>query len=159
MSAGPASASLRKRRALYLGLLAVQTVCVTILVFELMPLFWRLVDDLGEVQEVSARGEAVACLCVAVFQACYWWRIKNLGVPFATKSQPISHLIVFGGRMSFLFAGTLASLIFFRHMPMLAPSNLTLAGALRLLLFFAVLFSWFCFSLELERLGKRQAQA
>lgn len=41
MSAGPASTSLRKRGALYLWLPAVQTICVTILVFELMPLFWR----------------------------------------------------------------------------------------------------------------------
>ncbi|GLS22779.1 hypothetical protein GCM10007874_57990 [Labrys miyagiensis] len=159
MSAGPAPTSLRKQRALYLGLFAAQTVCATILVFELMPFFWRLVDDLGEVQEVSNRGEALACLCVVVFQACYWWRINNLGVPFATKSQLLSHLLVFVGRMSFLFAGTLASLIFFRHMPLLAPSNLTLTGALRLLLFLAVLFSWFCYSLEVERFGTYQAGA
>ncbi|WP_413992754.1 hypothetical protein ACMDCR_12060 [Labrys okinawensis] len=159
MSTGPAPTSLRKRQALYLGLLAVQTVCATILVFELMPFFWRLVDDFGKVQEVSGKGEALACFCVVIFQACYWWRINNLAVPFATKSQPISHLIVFVGRLSFLFAGTLASLIFFRHMPALAPSNLTLSSALKLLLLFAVLFSWFCFSLELERLGKHQAQA
>ncbi|CAM5770161.1 hypothetical protein LMIY3S_03079 [Labrys miyagiensis] len=158
MGSGLASAGLRKRRVLYLVLLAIQTACATILVLELMPFFWRLVDELGEVQDISAPRQALAFTCVAIFQACYWWRLANLGVPFATRSQVISHLFLFVGRLSFLFAATLASLIFFRHVPLLAPSNLTSASVLRMVLFFAVLFSWFCFSLELERLGKRPAR-
>jgi hypothetical protein len=96
---------------------------------------------------------------VALSQACYWWRVANMGIPFATKSQPLSHLIVFVARMSFLFAGTVASLIFFRHMPAVAPSHLSILGVLRLLLFLGVLFSWFCYSLELERLGTCQPEA
>jgi hypothetical protein len=159
MRAGQAPASLRKRRWLYLGLLAVQTVCVTVLVFELMPFFWRVVDDLGEVQPIATHSMAVACLCVVVFQACYWWRLKHLAVPFSTKSQLASHLFQFFGRLSFVFASTLASLIFFRHMPSIQPADLSVAGVFRLALFFAVLFSWFCFAVELERLGKRQPKS
>jgi hypothetical protein len=158
MSTAPASASLRRRRALYLVLLAVQSLCVTVLVVELLPFFWRVVDELGEVQDVSAWDQAVAWLCVVVFQGCYWWRIKHLAVPFATRSQLLAHLFQFVGRLSFIFASTVTSIVFFRHVPLLTLSSVTVASVFRFVLFLAMLFTWFCFALELERLGKRQSR-
>ena len=150
----PATSGLGTRRLLYLALLAIQAACVTILIWQLLPIFWRIVDGLGETQDLTWEHKLVTCLCVAVFQTCYWWRLKRLGVPFATSSQLLSHLFLFAGRLSFIFASTFASVVFFRHLPLIDSTHATLEGLYRLMLFFAVLFSWFCFALEIERLGK-----
>ncbi|CVI23937.1 conserved hypothetical protein [Agrobacterium fabacearum CFBP 5771] len=77
---------------------------------------------------------------------------RRLRAPF--HSILVSHLLSFAASLAFLFGGVLFSTIFFRHLPesnTLPPLGHTvLQGALILL----VLFSFFCYSVELERLAK-----
>jgi hypothetical protein len=65
----------------------------------------------------------------------------------------LAHLVRFGSRVSFFLGGALFTAVFFRHIPemeMLPPIG---RGLARVTLLLAVLFSLFCYSLELDRLG------
>jgi hypothetical protein len=65
----------------------------------------------------------------------------------------LSHLLLFLGRLGFIFGGSLFAVVFFRHLPELDQSIDTLLMARRGLLLLGSLFALFCFTLELERLG------
>jgi len=58
------------------------------------------------------------------------------------------------GRVSFLFSGALFSAIFFRHLPQLDFLPPFGQALVKILCVAGILFSFFCYSLELERLGK-----
>ncbi|RDL50612.1 hypothetical protein BLJAPNOD_01733 [Ensifer sp. M14] len=61
---------------------------------------------------------------------------------------------MFASRASFVFGGALFSVIFFRHVPQLEVLPPLGQGIAKTLGVMAVLFALFCYSLELERLGK-----
>jgi hypothetical protein len=58
------------------------------------------------------------------------------------------------GRLSFIFGGALFSVAFFRHLPQLDQGADILVTTSRGMLLVGSLFALFCFSLELERLGR-----
>jgi hypothetical protein len=66
----------------------------------------------------------------------------------------VRHLFLFASRVSFFFGGALFSVFFFRHVPELDQFPSFIQGAVKLLEVLLVLFSLFCYSLEIERLGR-----
>lgn len=85
---------------------------------------------------------------VLLVQACYWTRLRSLPA-WATPDWPLTgHVLIFAGRLSFTLAGGTFSTVFLVRFDQVhfAPGR----GALLL----AVLFSMFCFTQELERLGQ-----
>jgi hypothetical protein len=65
-----------------------------------------------------------------------------------------NHLLLFLGRISFIFGGALFSVVFFGHLPLLDQGADILVMTRRGMLLAGSLFALFCFSLELERLGR-----
>lgn len=65
----------------------------------------------------------------------------------------MSHLLLFLGRLSFIFGGSIFAVVFFRHLPELDQSTDPLLMVRLGLLLFGALFALFCVALELERLG------
>jgi hypothetical protein len=65
----------------------------------------------------------------------------------------LNHVLLFFGRLSFIFGGSLFAIVFFRHLPELEAHADALLMARRGLLLVGFLFSLFCVTLELERLG------
>ncbi|WP_244479962.1 hypothetical protein [Methylobacterium sp. Leaf94] len=75
-----------------------------------------------------------------------------LSVPF--RNVLVGHLLLFSSRASFFFGGAFFSVVFFRHLPeleVLPPFGQAVTKGITII---AVLFALFCYSLELERLGK-----
>jgi hypothetical protein len=97
---------------------------------------------------------AATLAVVGCFQAVYWSRLRWVGVPVFASNALIHHVVLFLSRVSFVFGGAFFSLVSFRHLPALAgaPDISSLLGRGGLLL--AILFSLFCYSLEVERIGK-----
>lgn len=150
----PADRGSAARHAAYLSLLGLQTAAASLLFWTIFPTFQRLVLRSGQPQMLEARTVLVALAAVLVLQACYWVRYHHVPVWAPLGSALIGHLLVFASRASFFFGGALFSAVVFRHIPQLGflpPLGQGLAEALGL---FAVLFSLFCYSLELERLGR-----
>jgi hypothetical protein len=88
-----------------------------------------------------------------VMQVAYWYRLLRVPIPFESSNVILNHLLLFLGRLSFIFGGALFSLVFFRHLPELDRSaDVPLLLGRGLLLGYG-LFALFCVTLELERLG------
>ena len=66
----------------------------------------------------------------------------------------VGHLFAFVGRASFFFGSAFFSLVYFRHLPERGGLPPLGWGYVNGVAFIAVLFALFCYSLELERLGK-----
>ena len=140
--------------AAYGGLLALQTAAASCLLWMILPVFRRMVSRLGEPQELEPWRLAILVGSVVVLQACYWVRLRCVPISAPFRNILVGHLLLFSSRASFFFGGAFLSLVFFRHVPELgALPPFGQAGAKGIAIL-AVLFSLFCYSLELERLGK-----
>jgi hypothetical protein len=140
--------------AAYLLLLGVHTAAASALLWVVFPVFQKIVERVGQPQLLDASTEIAAIGAMLVMQGCYWLRywLVPLWVPF--RSAVVGHVLMFASRASFFFGGALFSAIFFRHIPQLdalPPLGQAIAKTLGVA---ALLFALFCYSLELERLGR-----
>ncbi|MDK1373561.1 MULTISPECIES: hypothetical protein [unclassified Sinorhizobium] len=138
----------------YLFLLIAQSVAAFLLLWLVFPIFYNLVTNLGQEQDIAPSTQISVIAGAIVLQACYWARLHWVDVKAPFHNIFVAHLLFFVGRLSFLFGGAFFSAIFFRHLPELAvfpPFGQALIKALGV---GAVLFGLFCYSLELDRLGK-----
>jgi hypothetical protein len=65
----------------------------------------------------------------------------------------VSHIVLFLGRLSFIFGTSFFALLAYRHLPQLVEVPDHSRFVLRLVLALMILFSLYCYSTELERLG------
>lgn len=138
----------------YAILLVLQSAAASSLFWADLPIFLQMVSRLGQPLELETWRLAVVAGGVAILQCCYWIRLRHVAVHVPFENIVVGHLIVFASRVSFFFGGVLFSMTFFRHLPeldVLPPVGQGLAKGLAIL---AILFSLFCYALELERLGK-----
>jgi hypothetical protein len=143
----------RGARATYLLLLAVQIIGAIFLIATELPDFRQLALHPGE-QLPYLRGDDFALIvALVIMQVAYWVRLQRVPIPFQGSSAVLSHILLFLGRLSFIFGGALFAVVFFRHIPELDQSADAPLMARRGLLLIGMLFALFCFTLELERLG------
>ena len=139
---------------LYAGLLALQTGAASFLFWIIFPVFLRVISNIGLRQELDVWVQVAALGGVAVLQACYWIRLCWVPVAAPFRNVFIGHIVLFISRVSFFFGGALFSAIFFRHVPELDALPPMVQGIAKGAGILAVLFALFCYSLELERLGR-----
>ena len=140
-------------KAIYLFLLAVQTAGAIFFIARELPDFRQLALYPGE-QLPYMRSDDVATIgALLAMQAAYWYRLHRVPIPFRGPNAILSHFLLFLGRLSFIFGGSLFAVVFFRHLPELDQGVDTLLMARRGVLLVGSLFALFCFALELERLG------
>ena len=98
-------------------------------------------------QVVTPTDYAILFGAVTVIQVSYWRALRH-DLPFAMPKRPfLAHVFLFVSRLSFIFASSLFGFVVYRY-----SDRLTL-GPTRLVLFMAVLFSVFCVSRHLEKIG------
>lgn len=140
--------------AAYFGLLAFQTAAAFCLLWVSLPIFHRLISRLGQAQELEPWRLAIIACSVVVLQSCYWVRLQCVPIHVPFHNILVGHLLLFSSRASFFFGGAFFSVVFFRHVPELSALPPFGQGGTRVLAIITILFSLFCYSLELERLGK-----
>jgi hypothetical protein len=137
-------------------LFTAQGAAIAIMTWLLLPVFWGIVANLGSAQDISFGKKVTLVLAAIVFQFCYWSGYERLKL-WQTGNLFASHLLLFAARLSFIFASTLCSIVLFRHLPgFVSPLDLVESG-LRLVVFGAVVFSMFCYALQIENFGKARA--
>lgn len=141
-------------RTPYLSLLAIQTAAATFIFWMIFPFFRQLTNELGEPQEMSLLVEGEIALGTLILHSAYWARYRWIAVEAPLYSPLLGHLVQFGSRTSFFFGGALFSVVFFRHVPALPALPALDQILLKGFLLSWVLFALFCYSLELDRLGK-----
>jgi hypothetical protein len=142
------------RVAAYLSLLAVQIVAATFLVWKELPAFNQLLRSPGEQLPYTPYDDLATIGALLAMQGAYWYRLLRIPIPFQGPNLIFSHLLLFLGRLAFIFGGALFSVIFFRHVPALDQGTDILLLAVRGVLLGGALFALFCVALELERLGR-----
>ena len=143
-----------QQNAIYLGLLAIQTAAATFLFWLIFPLFSQMITQLGEPQQVSLLVQIEIVLGTLILHCAYWARYRWIAITTPFRSPILGHLLQFAGRTSFFFGGALFSAVFFRHVPALAALPTLDQALFKGFMVFWVLFALFCYSLELDRLGK-----
>ena len=141
------AAGTRPGLALYLTLFAVQTAGAAIAFINGVPIYRQMVGDFAKHQpQPGILWWAVAA--VALIQGAYWLRVR-LRLPLPRGGHVVvGHLASFVARLSFILASSTFAVMFFVRFEQL-PLPLH-----RILMLLALLFSLFCYTLELERLAK-----
>lgn len=143
-----------RRLALYFLLLAVQTLAACLLFLAMFPLFQQVVAQSGKPVLLHGSTVIAAMAAALVMQASYWTRYRRVPVRAPVHGAAIGHLVLFASRVSFFFSGAVFSAIFFRHVPQLDVLPPAGQGVAKAMWVMALLFASFCYSLELERLGR-----
>lgn len=137
----------RLRLLPYLLLLAVQTIGAFIVLANGVPIYRQMVGDFAKLeQHPGILWWAVAA--VALIQAAYWFRVWSQPPMPPGGLLFLGHVAQFAARLSFILASSTFTVVFLARFEQLSlPPQ-------RILMVLALLFSLFCYSLELERLGK-----
>lgn len=143
-----------KTASLYALLLCTQTAAATFLFWLVFPLFRQMILRLGEPQEIGIAVEFEIVAGTLVLYFAYWARYHRVEIRAPFHNAFVGHLVQFGSRISFFFGGALFSALFFRHLPELSVLPTIGELARRAVIVLGVLFALFCYSLELDRLGK-----
>jgi uncharacterized membrane-anchored protein len=132
---------------LYLLLLAVQTAGVVMVLMNGVPIYRQMAGDFSKHQ--SQPGVLWwAVMAAALIQVAYWLRIR-LQPPLPRGVHVvISHLVSFVARLSFVLASSSFAVMFLVRFEQLSLSPRRIALVL------ALLFSMFCYTLELDRLAR-----
>ena len=138
----------------YAVLLAAQTASASFLFVMVFPIFHQMVTHLGERLALDFSQQMSIIVVAGLLHCFYWSRLKWVQVTPPFHSDFVAHVCFFAARVSFFFAGALFSAIFFRHLPEL--DDLPTFGQIAVKATYVVgsLFGVFCYSLELDRLGK-----
>ena len=147
-----------RRKAAYATLLAAQTMAASIIFWMSFPIFQQVVARSGQPQSVPASTIIPVVAAAMVLQVCYWRRYRRVAIWAPVRSAFVGHLLLFAARASFFFGSALFSAIFFRHLPQLDALPPLGQGLAKVVVFMTVLFSLFCYALEVERLGREVEQ-
>lgn len=139
---------------LYAVLFSAQLAAAGFLFWHVFPVFRAIVKNPGQQQLVAMSEHAAAIAAVIVGQFCYWFRFKRLRLPDLPENVFFEHVLLFLSRVTFIFGSALFSVVVFHHVPSF-PELPGFADAMfRSGLLAAVLFTLFCFALEIENLGR-----
>ena len=128
-------------------LFTAETMGALIILWNGVPIHQRLLMG-STADQASPRVFVLGAVAIILIQSAYWIRLRRLP-PLRFKRQLVlGHAIQFLGRLSFVFIGGLFSVVFFTRFEELEFS------IWKALLLMAVLFSLFCYTLDLDRLGK-----
>jgi cation transport ATPase len=132
---------------LYVALMAIQTTGAVVILWNVLPIYRQIVADASKhaPQPETLVWSAVA---VAMIQSAFWLgRRLHPRLPQG-RYLLTGQLVLFFARLCFVLATSTFSVVFVTR-----PHQLTLPP-LRVVMLLAVLFSIFCYTQELERLGR-----
>ncbi|MGF6713043.1 hypothetical protein ABIB77_000246 [Bradyrhizobium sp. i1.14.1] len=138
----------------YLPLLAVQIVGVVVFVCQQLPEFGQVVVSPGRQLPHDDAADLMTLGILCIMQIAFWYRLRRVPIPFRRPNMMLYHVLLFFGRLSFVFGSALFSVIVFRHLPELGRDIDLPLVVRRGILLIGCLFALFCASLEVERLGQ-----
>jgi hypothetical protein len=135
------------KMALYWSLFLGQTIGDATILSHLIPIFRRFVTS-GLDEKLPTKILVLATLGVTIMQACYWLDQHRFATLRLRHNPLLGHVILFLSRLNFIFAGAVFSAVYLVRFKEL---DISFWG---LLILSTVLFSIFCYTLELERIGR-----
>lgn len=134
-------------------LFAAETAAVAALLWASAPIYRAIMAAPGQQLADIPSSPFLIIAGLVVFHAAYWYRLSRVPIAVGTRSLFLSHLVLFAGRLCFVFGGSMFALVVFRHFPDMSEIGNPVRLISRGLAMLAVLFSLFCYALEVERVG------
>jgi hypothetical protein len=125
-----------------------------IFIWQQLPEFRQVVINPGEQLPYDVFSDLSAVGVLFVMQISFWYRLLYIPIPFRRPNMILNHVLLFLGRLSFIFGSALFSVVVFRHLPEMDRDTDMLLATRRGVVFVGCLFALFCSSLEVERLGQ-----
>jgi hypothetical protein len=144
----------RPKPVIYLFLLATQIFGTLIFIWQQLPEFKQVAVNPGEQLPPDIFSDLVAVGVLFTMQISFWCRLLFVPIPFRRRNMVLNHVLLFLGRLSFIFGSALFSVVVFRHLPELGRETDILLTTRRGVVLMGCLFALFCTSLEVERLGQ-----
>jgi hypothetical protein len=142
------------KTALYLLLLAIQIFGAICFVWLELPEFRQVAVNPGAQLPKDPTSDLLIAGIFVVMQLSFWVRLLRIPIPFRRSNVVLNRVLLFLGRLSFIFGSALFSVVIFRHLPELGRETDILLMIQRGIIFVGCLFALFCTSLEVERLGQ-----
>jgi len=135
------------KKTRYWTMFALESAGMIFILWVALPLYRRLLRGPGGNEPGSHLILPGICV-VVVMQTCYW-SMRRIRPRTARNNVIVAHLLLFLARLSFIFAGSVLSLMLFTR------SVDTRLSALGIVLLLATTFAQFCYVRELEALSRR----
>jgi hypothetical protein len=143
----------RPKAKLYLVLFAVQMLGAITFIWQELPEFRQVAVNPGQQLPYDPPSDLITVGILLIMQVAFWYRQRHVPIPFRRPNMILNHLLLFVGRLSFIFGSALFSVVVFRHLPALGTGTDLLMALYRGMILVGCLFALFCSTLELERLG------
>ena len=146
---GEAGGAQASKRTAYWLLVALEAAGAAVILWHGLPLYRSLLSVAG-FQQADAGVVIWAVVAAVLIQASYWTSTFKVFPSLSVRRHVFAgHALLFLARLIFVFVSSLFAVVVFSR-----PVDLDFV-AWRAATLVAVLFSMFCFTLELERLGRR----
>ena len=133
-------------------LLLLQTLAVLVILWSMLPIYREVWEHPGH--QLNYLPEPIRLVAAPIlFHFVYWFRLLRVPIPAIKTNLLLSHIVPFLGRLSFIFGTSFFALLVYRHLPSLVAVTDPFDALLRFIITFGILFSLYCYSIELERLG------
>ena len=143
-----------RKTGLYLFLLALQILGAVVFIWQTLPEFRQVAINPGEQLPRDGWSDLTTFGLLCMMQIAFWCRVLYVPIPFRRPNLVLNHVLLFLGKLSFIFGSALFGVAVFRHFPELDRSVDILLMIKRGAIFTGCLFALFCTSLEVERLGQ-----
>ena len=135
------------KRVWYWSLFAAESAGMFFILSEALPFYRTLIR--GSAGDRPGRYLYVpAASAVVIMQLCYWIKRKTRPPIWQRRRIFLGHILLFFARLSFIFAGSLLSLVIFTR------SEDTQFSVVGIALLLATTFAQFCYARELEILSQ-----
>lgn len=148
-----ASFDMRSRRRAYLALFAIETLAAIVIVTASVPLYGAVMAAAGHQILNLPQSPVILISSLVLFHCAYWYRLHRVPLVLGLHSHFVSHVVLFAARLNFVFGTAFFALIVFRFLPALTEIMDPVLLALRCVGAVVILFSVYCYSAELERIG------
>jgi hypothetical protein len=145
--------SARSKSRSYALLLIMQTLASLIIVLCTIPIYLAIMASPGHQLLALPQSPLLLIAALLLFHCAYWFRLTRVPVAVRRHSHFASHVVLFVARLSFIFGTAFFALITFRHLPSLETVTDPVRLTMRIVAALIILFSLYCYSAELERLG------
>ncbi len=133
---------------LYAALMIAQSVGAAMIIFNGVPIYRRLIAGVGSTPAADPAALWMAGCAIVLIQSSHWVRKALSPTPALRRSAFGGHIMLFLSRISFIFATSLFSTVFFVRLEELDLSVWRMATLV------GVLYSMFCFMTDLEDFGR-----
>jgi hypothetical protein len=145
--------AMRTKARTYALLLLIESLTALIILMMMIPIYGAISAALGHQLKYLPTSRVMLVSALLLFQCTYWLRLLRIPVSVDIHSWALSHLVLFVGRLSFIFGTSFFALVMYRFLPALNDLPDLRHFVSRLFVALVILFSLYCYSTELERLG------